>query len=329
MKLLNNYVLEEAIGRINLLRSHEKPYQCIQYLSTEYQQQLPMKLIGSRSMTSVNASFMTPNWRDKIGEWFYTIVDFFNYDREFVFICMDYLDRYAMKRRVTVKTYQLAAMTALFIVTKTYGSSSAGDTLDISSLTKLSQSIFNENDILAMEGEMLQTLGWYLFPPTPFSFANELLIFIEAIGNSDGRPRLNPNTLQEIKELTRFLTELSVCDCFFITQNSSTTGFACLLNAIEFTTSGNECQFPFELKEECMKEIYLQTRLDPSRPEVLECKRRIKETFVLGGFHQCSQDLQETQTESSTDVSIEAPGADEKGSMESVPSPICISGATI
>ena len=329
MKLFNKHLLEEAIDRINLLRRREEPYQCVYYLSIEYQQQLPMKLIGISSMTYSNASFMTSNWRNKICEWFYTIVDFFNYDRELVFICMDYLDRYAMKQRVTVETYQLAAMATLFIVTKTYGSSSTDDILDLSSLTKLSQSIFNENDILAMEREMLQTLEWKLFPPTPFSFANDLLIFIKETLKSTGRRGLKPTTIQEIRELARFLAELSVCDCFFITQSSSTIGLACLLNAIEITTSDNQDHFPFELKEACRNAIYIRTRLDSSRPEVLECKRRLKETFVMGGFHQYNQGLQEVQQDTSTGMSIEAPEADEKEHIESVPSPICVAGATI
>ena len=327
MKLLSNHVLDEALNRTNLLRQQEQIYKCTEYLSPEYQRQLPIKLIGSRSLGSNCTSFMTSTWRDKICEWYYTIVDFFNYDREFVFVCMNYLDRYAMKRRVTVETYQLAAMTALFIVTKTYGSNSTGNTLDLSSLTKLSQSIFNANDILVMEGEMLQTLGWYLFPPTPFTFANELLMFVKWTGKSNGRPRLSPDVLHEIRELTRFLTELSVCDCFFITQDSSTTGYACLLNAIETTTSEDEGKFPFELREEYMNAIYSQTGLDPLCPKVLECRRRLRETFMLGGFQQYKQDLQEIQPASQTD-SVDTPEADEKEPIAGIPSPVCVSGAT-
>ena len=114
----------DTIDHVNVLRRQEETaYRCFDYLSPEFQQQQAIQeefLHNCLGRIKPNANFMSESWRDKICEWAYNIVDYFNYDRELVFICMNFLDRYAMKRRVDTKTYQLAAITALFLVVKIY-----------------------------------------------------------------------------------------------------------------------------------------------------------------------------------------------------------------
>ncbi len=265
------------ISHLNILRRQEETtYKCSDYLDPDYQ---PQWCVSTSSNAS--SSTMSESWRVKICEWTYNVIDYFNYDRELVFMCMNYLDRYVMKRPLLdTKTYQLAAVTSLFLVVKTFQPRSSDCLLNVSSLVKLSQSTFDEESILAMELEMLAVLQWQLFPPTPYTFAKHLskfLCFDEGYTQQSHRSRL------EIRELTRFFTELSVCDYFFITYNQSTVAMASLLTAINIFVEDRREISP-EVRRTFQERIYFHTGLDPSSIEVQECQHRLRAAYVRGGF---------------------------------------------
>lgn len=321
----------DVINHIIVLRKQEETtYKCFDYLSPEFQQQQALQEDAMKNCLGrirPNATFMDETWREKICEWAYNIVDYFNYDRTLVFICMNYLDRYAMKRRVDTKTYQLAAMTALFLVVKTYESRSSSRILDVRSLAKLSQSTFSENSIIAMEMEMLQMLEWNLFPPTAHTFAmnlnNILLAIIYSIKDC---PKPSLNARQEVTELSRFLTELSVCDYFFVTQHPSTVAIASLLIAVEVV---GQDEYDPSLIQIFLQRLYHETRLNGYSPEVQECKARLRSTYEEGGFSKpvheipCDAAMQDS---SNRDEDEETVKEDDSDSLNYIPSPVCVSG---
>mmetsp|Transcript_4709 Transcript_4709/g.6705 ORF Transcript_4709/g.6705 Transcript_4709/m.6705 type:complete len:176 (-) Transcript_4709:862-1389(-) len=61
-------------------------------------------------------------WRSKICEWCYRVIDHFQYDRKVVSIAIDYFDRFLMAHpgadSMSSRNYQLAAMTSLYIAMK-------------------------------------------------------------------------------------------------------------------------------------------------------------------------------------------------------------------
>lgn len=331
-----NHTLSSVIEHVNILQKQEETiYKCVDYLSPLYQS-LKEREAASRNSpncarrTKPSVSPMSETWREKICEWCYNIVDYFNYDRELVYVCMNFMDRYVMKRRVDTKSYQLAAMTSLFIVMKIHEPRSSSRQLDVTSLTKLSQSTFNEEMILAMEREMLQTLEWHLFPPTPGRFVFYLSKFFPTRDKIKNSPSSFPSEtdLHEISELSRFFTELSVCDYYYVTQNPSAIGYASLLNAIDVVGEQHEEEgekkFFSEFKQQFSNKVYSQTGLYAMNKDIMNCRARLQATFIRGGFSK--------QYQKQTCISPTPKGqnnSEENMINESIPSPICISGATI
>ena len=326
-------VEDDTIEKLCVLKQQdESTYQCHDYLSIDYQNQLMQSSPEISNDTDSNrssSSEMTATWRDKICEWYYNIIDYCSYDREMVFICMNCLDRYTMKHRVDTRTYQLVAITTLSIVNKAHGTHGRRR-LGVHALIKLSQNAFSEKDILEMERHILETLEWRLFPPTSFSFSVYLLKLLERYReecSSLPLPLPSRNDLHEIKDIARFLTELSVCDYFYAPRNSSSVGMASLLIAIETVNGhGSTPIFPNEFMIHFVQMLEQETSLNALSQEVQDCRERLSRTFVQSGFYR--------EHQQTTPFSSLSPGIvtdDETltpGTVSTItPSPVCVSGA--
>lgn len=82
-------------------------------------------------------------------------------------------------------------------------------------------------------------------------------------------------------EITRFLTEISVCDYFFVPHKPSTIAIAALLTA--YDTVGTSVM-PNETKHFFVKRTYELTGLDCYTKEVEACVLRMKHSFQQSGF---------------------------------------------
>ena len=80
------------------------------------------------------------------------VVDYYNYDREIAAISLNFLDRYVAKRPLDKVTFQLAALTCLYLACKLH----APHSLCMASLTELSRGYFTEEDVVAMEESILR-----------------------------------------------------------------------------------------------------------------------------------------------------------------------------
>jgi len=349
-KMLNkSFELDIVIERIGMLRKQDETvYKCTDYLSQEYQtrqhnreehphhiysSQPSDRSLGSTSYSTVSSrNSMTVAWRDKICEWYYTIVDYFNYDREIVFVCMKNLDRYSMKRALDPKTYQLAAMASLFIVIKVYEPSNSNRRIDVGSLRRLSQNVFSEESILLMETDMLKSLSWFIFPPTSLTFAKNLSSLLSSLMEEYDTLKVSPRAIHEVQELTRFLTELSVCDYSYVRHFSSTIGLASFLNAIELVAEKDVyCgQFSTDLMEAFVQRLFYLTGLNASSPEVQECRFQLRETYIQGGFYQGAQSEEDHHLDSNYPSSNQSSKNtdSEPAAVGCIPSPVCISSTT-
>jgi hypothetical protein len=86
-------------------------------------------------------------------------------------------------------------------------------------------------------------------------------------------------TRHRILELTRFLTELSVIDYFFVVYRPSVVALAALLNSVE-TVHGNSKSATIDFEAE----LYRIPGFDTRRQEVLECSDRLQILYEQGGY---------------------------------------------
>ena len=118
------------------------------------------------------AASIHPDDRRKLVRWGIQVMDFCNLDRCLVEVAMNYTDRYVScpsSRHVqwTRASYQLVAMTSVYIAVKLY-SCEAMDPQLVSD--KLSRQTYTVAEIEAQERRILHGLHWKLNPPTAASF---------------------------------------------------------------------------------------------------------------------------------------------------------------
>jgi hypothetical protein len=88
------------------------------------------------------------------------------------------------------------------------------------------------------------------------------------------------DTRHDILELSHFLTELSVIDYFFVGHRPSVVALAALLNSLEAVPGASDSSlhdYEMELKR--------VPGLDPSSPEVLDCRDRLQILYKQGGYN--------------------------------------------
>jgi Cyclin, N-terminal domain len=182
-------------------------------------------------------------WRRKLCEWCYEVVDHFGFDREVVSIALNYLDRSVSIKAstsissITRREFQLFAVTSLYMAIKVHGEteSSVGprQKLRIDAFVQLSRGFFQIQTIEAKERSILKDLGWHVNPPTSLKFIS---VFLQLCPkwNASSRSLSQANVLGAIYDVSRYLTELTVCVSHFSFHfKSSLIGYAAVLCAIE------------------------------------------------------------------------------------------------
>lgn len=255
------------------------------YLCNDYLASPPLRSINaectSSSMTppqqtSSSQASVNEMWREKICEWSYQVVDHFDFNREIVSISLSYLDRFLCSRPVNKKIFQLAAMTTLYLAIKLYEPGK----LRMSSLIELSRGYFTMEHIVAMEEEILSGLSWNMHPPTALTQVQHFLQLLP----------MPCNTLpikHDITELSRFLTELSVCDYYFVTRRPSSVALASIFNAMEVV---EQSRFLLQHKSVFMDNVRNVTNIDPIGDEVEACRLRLRDMYHQGGYYQHNED---------------------------------------
>eukprot|EP00558_Chaetoceros_sp_UNC1202_P003688 CAMPEP_0197233956 /NCGR_PEP_ID=MMETSP1429-20130617/1850_1 /TAXON_ID=49237 /ORGANISM="Chaetoceros sp., Strain UNC1202" /LENGTH=366 /DNA_ID=CAMNT_0042692275 /DNA_START=67 /DNA_END=1167 /DNA_ORIENTATION=- len=217
-----------------------------------------------------SAGSLNEVWREKICEWCYQVVDHFDFSREVVSVSMSYLDRYLSSRRVNKKIFQLAAMTCLYLAIKLYEPT----TLKISSLVGLSRGFFTADHIIAMEESILSALNWRMHPPTVMGAARQFLSLMSS--------EVDPQSKIDIIELSRFLSELSVCDYFFVTHKPSSIGLACILTAFEGVSHEHLSR---KHRQKFVNDVYRIAKINCTIAEVHECRLRLRDIYERGNYH--------------------------------------------
>jgi len=264
---------DDVVERLIVLRRQEEVYYaCCDYLSSDHQLMLQEKTASAPTSTSCTSTASSKSgdisevWREKICEWTFQIIDHFDINREIAFISLNYLDRYLSRRTVNRKTFQLVAMTSLFLAIKLYDSIP----LRMSSFIELSRGYFKIEHIAAMETSILWTLSWHVHPPTPLNFVRNFIHLLEQSGCAVA-------VAHEVKEIARFLTELSVCDYYFTTRKQSSIGLGAVLTAFG---SFDEITLPLHVRRTFIDYVRSMDIIDPSSEEVQECQKCLSATYL-------------------------------------------------
>ncbi len=208
---------------------------------------------------------------------YYEFVDYFNFDREVVGVAMNYFDRYisissqgSCEDVHNLNTYQTVAATALFLAIKLHATSCEiceedNNSLRSRALSKILYGSPAPQDIVDMEINMLESLEWYVNPPTLHDFA---LMFsklhpISDVCNESG---------SYLYEATRYQVELAIfMPEILVNFKSSVIVYAALKNAEEKIYAEN----PLILKEDGrLSSLDAPELVDPT--QVAQCQIMLK-----------------------------------------------------
>lgn len=161
-------------------------------------------------------------WRQRIVEWMFGVVDHCSLRRDSVAVATYYLDLSVQKKLISSRQeFQLAAMTALQLAIKLYDSTM----VKLDSMVKLGRGLFVEKDVVEMERRMLDALRWQVHPPTPICFLRQYLRLLP--------DHVSPMTKYLVAEVTRFISEISICLYKFVDCLPSVVAYAGMLIAME------------------------------------------------------------------------------------------------
>ena len=150
----------------------------------------------------------------------------------------------ACKRTVDSETYQLAAMTCIYLAIKLHVDNGTDDdytrrkNFKIETFADLSRGMFHVNDICKMEQTVLRTLQWRINTPTPMTFVNFFMTLMpeQELIAILSRRRYDL-IVHVLRELSRYLTELAVSigsECIY--HRPSQVAYASILVSMELLT---------------------------------------------------------------------------------------------
>jgi hypothetical protein len=292
------------------------------YLLTLPDEQAPVLVSKEGTATSQKGNGINDEWRLKIAEWIYEVVDFFSLDREVVAIALNYIDRFMVfdqksetSTPVGKREYQLLTLTSLYLAIKLHGDPSdaakAGTRIPLRVFVDLSQNRFTGADIEQMELNILESLRWRVNPPMSITFVKCFLQFLPGWQTRDGLPHSSHRMKCAIYERARYLTEISVCTSEFCFRfEPSLIAYAAILAAmdvLEKDPSLSNAFPPYQVLVDFFHEVFKETSLAPSMHDIGQARSMLIEM--------CPD---EVNTEMATAAQLSANHMAEHGSMQEI-----------
>jgi hypothetical protein len=244
------------------------------------------------------------DWRRKICQWSFKVIDHFKIDREVVSCAMNIFDRYLAsgtksfnmdvcpcpecQRTVDSRTFQLTAMTSLYLAMKISDSgddhSSTSRKVRLSSFVELSRGQFCADDLTQMERLVLEELQWKVYPPTPMSAVSYLLRLMPSYLTLPYTCRKSYDLVMHVlHELARYLTELSVCiGSVCIEHTPSQVAYASILLSMELLTLA---ALPMHVRDDFNEAVVSTsafsggTILTPHDEAIILLQERLRQSF--------------------------------------------------
>jgi len=243
--------------------------------STKYFNKFDYFSIECENDQPAQSERVSDEWRRKICEWLFEVVDHFRFDREVVSIALYYLDRVVsiqteeLGQTMHRREFQLIAVTSLYIAIKLHGEIQP-DSLDwprrklkIQVFVELSRGLFTVDTLEAKEREILELLNWHVNPTSAARIVAILLrLFPESWTIYDNNVPQHFNPTSTIFEMARYLTELAVCvSAVSFNYKPSEIAYASILCALEALE--NEMHIPCGVRVEFMNKATACTGLTP------------------------------------------------------------------
>jgi Cyclin, N-terminal domain len=261
----------ELLGRLKTQESkHYRPL--INYLS-----------VSNHGLHHEETDRVSEIWRQKVCEWSYQVIDHYNFNREVVFIALNYLDRMvaqlAAKDSIRKTEFRLVAVTSLYMAVKLHGIHASNDgirrKLRISSFHELSERCFTIEQIEDMEVKMLSTFDWYVNPPTPLTYIDSLLSLCP-----EWVVPLNQMScdtiITSIKDLALYLTELAVAESrFTFLSNTCVVSFSSILLAMRSMKAS--ARIPTPIYNEFVNRVAEAITLFPGDADVIHTMNMLRE----------------------------------------------------
>jgi hypothetical protein len=190
----------------------------------------------------------------------------FDLSREVVAVSLNLFDRFLATRgnKCNGNLALLTSLTTLHIAIKLHDMKK----IKISTLANLSRGQFGAKHIEEMEWKVLVALNWNLHPPTQYAFVSHLVLFLPQEASSPVR--------KELFELSRYLTELAVCDSYFVEVNNSTAAFAAILNVMDDMSYS---RLSAGIREKFLRDIASMVGLSHRATSVIAARKRLKTMF--------------------------------------------------
>ena len=113
-----------------------------------------------------DSSEINEKHRSVVIEWLSYIIHYFSQSNETLFMCINIMDRYITKKKITLNNYQLVAISSYLIASKYEDTNSPS----IDDLIYISKNIYSHNNIIQMEIDILSTLNFDIFSVSSYQF---------------------------------------------------------------------------------------------------------------------------------------------------------------
>eukprot|EP00571_Detonula_confervacea_P012489 CAMPEP_0172305440 /NCGR_PEP_ID=MMETSP1058-20130122/6728_1 /TAXON_ID=83371 /ORGANISM="Detonula confervacea, Strain CCMP 353" /LENGTH=359 /DNA_ID=CAMNT_0013017039 /DNA_START=287 /DNA_END=1366 /DNA_ORIENTATION=- len=199
--------------------------------------------------------------RRNVCQWKYECVDYFQFDREVVYLSMHFFDRFWARQtsKPSIKLSHLLALTSLYVACKLHGvatesspsnSSSDGNSSSIENsgrvrirlndFCNMSRGTYCPQMLEEMELTLLTNLQWRLHPPTPTDYLNRFVKILSLLLKNDPTSQYVSTDVDHVGkgwsvfEVARYQIELAV----YIPELSqqflpSKIALAAILNAMD------------------------------------------------------------------------------------------------
>lgn len=159
-------------------------------------------------------------------------------NRDLVYITMSFFDRYLSRVPELVlddMMTQLVATTSLYLAIKVHSVKEISKNI-LGFIIYLSGGSISYYQVLGMEQSIMNSLNWYLNPPTPATFVTILYPLMEKLTDDE-------DTMVEIKDVAIHILELAVYDSYyFIDKPPSLMAHAAIMAAMNIRAIPMETQ---------------------------------------------------------------------------------------
>lgn len=179
--------------------------------------------------------------RGVVIEWLSYVNHFFNQSNETLFMCINIMDRYISKKKISLNIYQLVGISSFLIASKFEDT----DSPPIDKLIYISKYIYTHNDIVSMEKDILEALNFDIFFVSTFHFFSYYYIISE-INN------------KKLFHLGQLILELCLLNIEIMSYNQSLIALGAILIAkkcLDIKSGNTNFKIFYNYTEEEIKEI--------------------------------------------------------------------------